>query len=152
MLKTSGRIGLLKRALAALVAGFVMFALFPAAASAADENTFENVKANSSVQNFSLDMGGTLKVWAATLEKNTTSKTVKVALYGQLGFPYSSTDLGVEEFDGKLLLPDDNSLKYNQAISASLEWAPEDTNGKYDKTLFRLGSPTGVTGDSVGLN
>ena len=152
MLKTSGRIGLLKRALAALVAGFALLAVFPAAASAADENTFENVKANSSVQNFSLDMGGTLKVWAATLEKDTTSKTVKVALYGQLGLPYSSTDLGVEEFDGKLLLPDDNSLKYNEAISASLEWAPEDTNGKYDKTLFRLGSPIWVKGDSVVLN
>ncbi len=142
----------LKRAAAFFAALSVV--LFTHAPAIAEESTpgFETVKANSTPQTFSLDSGGTLTVWAATLEVDSLSKSKKVMIYAKLGMPYSAQDVGAEKFDSKFILPDsDNWLKYNDYARDSLEWAPEDTASQYDKTIFRIGSPIQVRGDSVQL-
>ena len=136
-----------------LLAALVMIGFMSANAHAADEPiTFESVKAGATPQEYSLDMGGKLTVWASTLKINTSNNSRQVMVYGQLGFPYSSTDIDIEEFDGKLLLPNGESfLKYNEYVRDTLQWAPEDTAGKWDKTIFKIQDPIWVRGDSVAL-
>lgn len=126
----------------------------PAAADAADTTSLAWVKEHASAQTITYDTKfGEYQatVWVATLSYDSLSNAREVMIFGEIGIPISSQDVGVEEFDGKSYLPfDSNSIKHNGFVSSRLVWSDEDPKGTWDKTIFSTDGPLlGVRGETV---
>lgn len=100
---------------------------------------FAYAKANSIAQHFTSDKGGGFDIYATTLHTDPLNDVHEVIIYGKLNFPLTSQDIGIEEFDEKLFLAkDENFVIHNDYIKSFMIWAPEDTNPKYDKQIFKV--------------